>query len=120
MLVASSASKSSRLTSKRNNERSVEVKYRPFGKLDWTGSALGFGCMWLPTVGDDRFQIDEPEAMRMLHYAIDHGANYLDSAYGYHWGSGCPWFTRRLVRECRLRSAQYRTSCRFWIAFMWR
>jgi len=63
------------------------MKYRQFGKMDWQASALGFGCMRLPTLGDDRSQVDEREALNMLHYGIDHGVNYLDSAYGYHGGN---------------------------------
>jgi predicted aldo/keto reductase-like oxidoreductase len=63
------------------------VKYRKFGKLDWKVSALGFGAMRLPIVGNDASKIVESEAIRMMRYAFDHGVNYVDTAYVYHGGN---------------------------------
>ena len=62
------------------------MKYRKFGKLDWQVSVLGFGVMRLPLIDNNQAQINEPEAMKMIHYAIDNGLNYIDTGYFYHGG----------------------------------
>lgn len=62
------------------------MQYRKFGKLEWKVSALGFGAMRLPLTGTDPTNVDETESIRMIRYAIDHGVNYLDTAYFYHSG----------------------------------
>jgi predicted aldo/keto reductase-like oxidoreductase len=62
------------------------MKYRRLGKLDWNVSVLGFGAMRLPLAGKGMGQVDEHEAIRMVRYAIDHGVNYVDTAYPYHEG----------------------------------
>jgi hypothetical protein len=46
------------------------MKYRRFGRLDWQVSVLGFGLARLPL---------KNESIKILHYAIDHGVNYLDA-----------------------------------------
>jgi uncharacterized protein len=62
------------------------MKYRKFGKLDWEGSALGFGTMRLPRNGPAEGDVDEKEAIKMIRHAIDKGVNYIDTAYPYHAG----------------------------------
>lgn len=72
------------------------MNYRPFGKLDWQVSALGFGCMRLPILDGKTENIDEALATRMLHHGIDQGINYVDTAYPYHKGASEPFVGRAL------------------------
>lgn len=59
--------------------------YRKVRNTDVSLSQLGFGCMRLPLVDvNDPSSIDETAAAGMLHYAVEHGVNYFDTAHPYH------------------------------------
>jgi predicted aldo/keto reductase-like oxidoreductase len=64
------------------------MQYRRFGKPGTEVSALGFGCMRLPTRDgiSQGENIDESETIRMIRHAVDQGVNYIDTAYPYHNG----------------------------------
>ncbi len=68
--------------------------YRRMNKVASDLSILGFGCMRLPVKKDGN--IDEKQATEMLRYAIDHGVNYVDTAYPYHNGESEPFVGRAL------------------------
>ena len=50
-------------------------------------SALGLGAMRLPVVDGDDSKIDAEETERLIDYAMEHGINFFDTAWGYHGGN---------------------------------
>jgi predicted aldo/keto reductase-like oxidoreductase len=83
--------------------------YRKLGENGPEVSILGFGCMRLPIENGsqraaDRFDptktIDEEKATELIHYAINQGVNYFDTAYPYHSGKSEP-FLGKAVRGHR-------------------
>lgn len=67
--------------------------HRTLPKTGDTLSILGYGCMRLP---EKDGRIDEERATRQLRYAIDHGVNYVDTAWNYHMGESEPFVGRAL------------------------
>ncbi len=51
------------------------MEYTQYGKTGLRVSRFGLGCM--------RFPPNEADAIEMVRYAIDHGVNYIDTAYVY-------------------------------------
>ena len=62
------------------------MQYRKMGSLDWEVSALGFGCMRLPSRSFSLMGADLEESKRIIRYGIDRGINYIDTAWPYHLG----------------------------------
>jgi hypothetical protein len=59
--------------------------YKDFKNLKL--SALGMGAMRLPTIDGDDAKIDAAATQEMVDYALSHGVNYFDTAWGYHNGN---------------------------------
>lgn len=73
--------------------------YRKIPKNGDELSVLGFGCMRLPMNEDGT--IDEERATRQVRYAIDHGVNYVDTAWPYHMGQSEPFLGHALAEGYR-------------------
>lgn len=50
-------------------------------------SALGLGAMRLPVIDGDDSKVNEAATAEMVEYAMKHGINYYDTAWGYHSGN---------------------------------
>jgi len=62
------------------------MQYRKMGSLGWEVSALGFGCMRLPSRRFSLMGADLDQSKRIIRYGIDRGINYIDTAWFYHLG----------------------------------
>lgn len=60
------------------------MQYRQLGNTGLKVSALGFGCMRLPTLEPGKPTIDRKKAINLIRSGIDSGINYIDTAYPYH------------------------------------
>jgi predicted aldo/keto reductase-like oxidoreductase len=58
--------------------------YKEFQQLNI--SALGMGAMRLPVIDGVYANIDQAQTEKMVDYAMQHGINYYDTAWGYHDG----------------------------------
>jgi predicted aldo/keto reductase-like oxidoreductase len=68
--------------------------YRTVPKTGEKISILGFGAMRLPQVKD---KIDEDASTRLIHYSIDRGIDYIDTAWAYHNGASEPFLGKALA-----------------------
>lgn len=67
------------------SEWRVRMVYRDFQGVQL--SALGMGAMRLPVVNGNDAEIDSAATEEMVAYAMEHGVNYYDTAWGYHNGN---------------------------------
>jgi len=86
--------------------------YRKMPKSGDELSILGFGCMRLPVKEDG--SIDEERATKQVRYAIDHGVNYVDTAWPYHGGQSELFLGRALADGYR-RKVKLATKLPTWL-----
>ena len=66
-------------------------------------SLYSMGAMRLPVIDRDDARIDEAAAFEMVDYAMAHGINYYDTAWGYHGGNSETVIGKALARYPRDR-----------------
>jgi len=79
------------------------MKYRPFGKLNWQVSEIGFGA-W--AIGGSWGPQSEDESIKTLHTALDLGCNFIDTAQGYGDGKS-ERIIGRVLKERKSRDRIY-------------
>lgn len=82
------------LRNKKKIENTCFMQYRTVPKTNDKISAIGFGCMRLPVKNG---RIDEKEATKQIHHAIEKGINYFDTAIPYHMGKSESFLGRALL-----------------------
>jgi len=83
------------------------MRYRPFGRTGLQVSVVGFGC-W-PMAGDRYGAIEDDEAVKAIHRALDRGVNCVDTAPAYGAGHSEEVVARAL--EKRRRDVILVTKC---------
>jgi aryl-alcohol dehydrogenase-like predicted oxidoreductase len=83
------------------------MRYRPFGRTGLQVSVVGFGC-W-PMAGDRYGAIEDDDAVRAIHRALDLGVNCVDTAPAYGAGHSEEVVARAL--EKRRRDVILVTKC---------
>src|SRR5262245_65239445 len=85
----------------------MTMRYRPFGVTGRQVSVVGFGC-W-PMAGDLYGAIEDDEAVKAIHRALDLGVNCMDTAPAYGAGHSEEVVARAL--EKRRRDVILVTKC---------
>jgi predicted aldo/keto reductase-like oxidoreductase len=96
---------------KRGKIGGKQILYRRMPENGDMLSVLGLGCMRLP-VKDGR--IDQERAKSQVRYLIDHGVNYIDTAWTYHLGENEP-FLGSVLTEGYREKVKLATNLPSWI-----
>ncbi len=91
------------------------METRRYKDTDLQVSLLGLGAMRLPRLDPEQQKIDDTRAAELLNYALDHGINYLDTAYNYHGGDSERFLGDALVDRDRA-SYYLATKMPIWMA----
>jgi predicted aldo/keto reductase-like oxidoreductase len=70
--------------------------------------------MRLPLKGTNDTDIDKTQTLEMIHYAIDQGVNYLDTAYGYH-GGGSEIVVGKALKDGYRQKVKVATKLPVWL-----